>query len=165
MELEPSFKGTALTVLKGLHFVLSCSLPSPPCFPAPSHTGQTQHRAGDPQFIPSFRNPREENKQVGVISGCALLSPCGWKALCTQGAHCSLLGLFFLGEGLDDFLLLGLQAFLAALPSLLGFGPASLSLVTARRVCECLGIIPDSQEKAFPAGPALLASLVCPASC
>lgn len=114
---------------------------------------------------PQLQKPQRRKQTGGSISGCALLSPCRWKALCTQDRHCSLLGLFFLREGLDDFLLLGLQAFLAALPSLLGFGPASLSLVTARRVCECLGIVPDSQEKAFPAGPALLALLVCHASC
>ena len=44
-----------------------------------------------------------------------------------------LLGLLLLGQGLDDFLLLGGETFLSALAGLLGLGATSLSLVPGTR--------------------------------
>ena len=50
--------------------------------------------------------------------------------LCTDSREALFLGLFLLGQSLDDLLLLGLEALLLALSCFLGLRPASLSLVS-----------------------------------
>ena len=50
--------------------------------------------------------------------------------LCTDSREALFLGLFLLGQSLDDLLLLGLEALLPALSCFLGLRPASLSLVS-----------------------------------
>lgn len=69
-----------------------------------------------------------------------------------------LLGLLLLGEGLNDLLLLGLQAFLTALTSFLGLGPASFGLVAARseEFVNAQGSPQTASRKPLP--PALVSS-------
>lgn len=69
-----------------------------------------------------------------------------------------LLGLLLLGEGLDDLLLLGLQAFLTALTSLLGLGPPSFGLVAARSVKEFMNARGSPQTASRKPLPPALAS-------
>ena len=52
------------------------------------------------------------------------------RPLCTDTREALFLGLFLLGQSLDDLFLLGLEALLLALPCFLVLRPASLSLVS-----------------------------------
>lgn len=104
---------------------------APPFTPSPSQFTPSLSQPPPSSGRPPGSQPRHSSCGSGVLG--VLFDPRGCKALRTQPRRRSLLGLLLLGEGFDDLLLLGLQALLAALPSLLGLGPASLGLVAARK--------------------------------